>query len=71
MLWGGGEMITITKTFYDGEFVEDFIKNYFKEFHPAGYSTSVDKLTAEPIFENGQFKWIKYEVTLSRFESCD
>ena len=64
-------MITITKEFFDGEILDDFIKEYFLEFHPAGYSTTIDKLTAKPIYLDGKFQYINYEVTLSRFESCD
>jgi hypothetical protein len=64
-------MITITKTFFDGENLDLFISNYFKEFHPAGYSTMIDKLEAKPIYIDGKFQYINYEVQISRFESCD
>ena len=61
----------INKTFYDGTILEDFIKSYFKEFHPAGYGTQIDEIKAKPIHKNGEFKWIEYEITISRLESCD
>lgn len=64
-------MITITKSFTNAEDMDIFIMNYFIEFHPAGYSTSIDKIEATPIYSKGTFQEIKYEVTLSRFESCD
>jgi len=64
-------MITITETFDYGEDLDVFLTNYFEEFHPAGYSTTIDKLEVTPIYNDGKFKHFKYEVTISRFESCD
>ena len=65
-------MITITKTFKEPQDMEDFIKAYFVEFHPAGYGTQVSYIKATPIYKDGLFQLkIKYEVTLERLESCD
>jgi hypothetical protein len=64
-------MITITKNFYSAVDTDIFISNYLKEFHPAGYSTTIDKLEVTPIFIDGKFLHLNYEVTISRFESCD
>ena len=64
-------MITITKSFTTAQEMEDFIKSYFKEFHPAGYGTSIKEVEILPIYDTGIFQYINYEVTLSRAESCD
>ena len=61
----------ITKTFTTAKEMEDFIKSYFKEFHPAGYGTQIDEIKAKPIHKNGEFKWVEYKITISRLESCD
>jgi hypothetical protein len=68
----GEKMTTIVKYFTAATEMENFIQSYFQEYHPAGYDTRVDSIKAVPIYFDGKFKGIiKYEVTISRLDSCD
>ncbi len=64
-------MITINKVFKDAQEMDKFISDYFQEFHPAGYGTQIDEFIVMPIYDEGKFQYINYDVTISRSESCD
>jgi len=55
-------MKTITLSALTAEALQVLISNYMKEYHPAGYGTSVDKRWNE----DNQFY-----AELSRYSSCD
>ena len=64
-------MITQTKTFDNAESMEEYIFEYLNDYPIGGYGTSIKSITAKPVYEYGELELIKYEVTLSRAESCD
>ena len=64
-------MITTTKTFWDAETMGDYIFEYFRDYPLSGYGTIVDSIKVTPVYESGELDHLNYEVTLSRFESCD
>jgi hypothetical protein len=45
------------------EEVEEFVKRYFEDYHPAGYGTRVESMYTKP---DGS-----YYVKISRARSCD
>ena len=64
-------MITITNSFWDAETMEDFIIEYFNDYPIGGYGTMIESVKVTPVYEFEELDHLNYEVTLSRFESCD
>ena len=63
-------MITETKTFFDAEVMDGYIRGYLKEYAPAGYDTKVN-IELRQSYEEWQTGIVRYEVTINRLESCD
>ena len=55
-------MITITLNAQSAQELQSMIDNYKREYHPAGYGTSVDKMWTDDA---------GHHATLSRYSSCD
>jgi len=60
----------ITQTFKQIALMDEFIREYLKEFAPAAYDTQVN-IKIRQSYEMWQKNEMAYEVTIDRMESCD
>jgi hypothetical protein len=63
-------MITIAKLFNNGSEMELFIKEYLRQYAPAGYSTDV-KIELIQTYEDWKENEVYFKVKITREESCD
>ena len=63
-------MITTTKIYTSAKAMEIAILDFFRQYAPAGYSSTV-KIKVIQTYEMWKAQQINYEVTFERFESCD